>query len=121
MHRTMAIRYVDKKVMGRPAVRELLIKTIENIEKIRNSQKELDDTYNALIIQFSKLMEEPTAERVGRHKSTPFKAYWCKELSDSWKVMKDSQTAFKNVMEIDQSECSNEQNIQRPCMPLTDS
>ena len=95
MHRLMAIRYIDEKVMSRPAVRELLIKTIENIAKIRNSQKELDNTYNALIIQFSKLMEEPTAERIGRWKSTPFKAYWCKELSDSWKVMKDSQTAFK--------------------------
>ena len=94
-HRPTAIRHIDKKVMGRPAVMELLIKTIENIEKIRNSQKELDDTYNALIIQFSKLMEEPTAEWVGRCKSTPFKAYWCKELSDSWKIMKDSQTAFK--------------------------
>ena len=75
MHRPTAIRYVDEKVMGRPAVRELLIKTIENIEKIRNSQKELDYTYNALIIQFSKLMEEHTAERVGRCKSTLFKAY----------------------------------------------
>ena len=95
MHRPTAIRYVDEKVMGRPAVRELLIKTIENIEKIRNSQKELDNTYNVLISQFSKLMEEPPADRVGRCKSTPFKAYWCKELSNSWKVMKDCQTAFK--------------------------
>ena len=38
MHRPTAIRYIGEKVMGRPAVRELLIKTIENIEKIRNSQ-----------------------------------------------------------------------------------
>ena len=95
MHRPMAIRYIDKKVMGRPAVRELLINTIENIEKIGNSQKELDNTYNVLISQLSKLTEEPPAERVGRYKSTPFKAYWCKELSNSWKVMKDCQTAFK--------------------------
>ena len=94
-HRPMAIRYVDKKVMGRPAVRELLIKTIENIEKIRNSQKELDNTYDVLISQFNKLTEEPPVEWVGRCKSTLFKAYWCKELSDSWKVMKDCQTAFK--------------------------
>ena len=94
-HRPTAIRYIEEGVMGRPAVRELLIKTIESIEKIRNHQKELDDTYNALIKQFSKLMEEPKAEWPGRCKSTPFKAYWCKELSDSWKLMKGKQTAFK--------------------------
>ena len=94
-HRPTAIRYIEEGVMGRPAVRELLIKTIESIEKIRNHQKELDNTYNALIKQFSKLMEEPKAEWPGRHKSTPFKAYWCKELSDSWKLMKGKQTAFK--------------------------
>ena len=33
-HRPMAIRYIEEGVMGRPAVRELLIKTIESIEKI---------------------------------------------------------------------------------------
>ena len=40
-------------------------------------------------------MEEPKAERAGRRKSTPFKAYWCKELSGSWKLMRSKQTAFK--------------------------
>ena len=30
-----AIRHVDEKVMGRPAVRKLLIKTIEQIENMR--------------------------------------------------------------------------------------
>ena len=94
-HRPKAIRCTEGGVMDRPVVRELLIKTIENIEKIRNSQGELDDTYNTLIKQFSKLMEEPKAEWAGRCKSTPFKAYWCKELSDSWKLMKSKQTAFK--------------------------
>ena len=94
-HRPTVIRYVEEGVMGRPAVRELLIKTIESIEKIRNNQKELDNTCNALIKQFSKLMEEPKAEQAGRCKSTPFKAYWCKELRDSWKLMKGKQTAFK--------------------------
>ena len=82
-------------MLGRPAVRELLIKMIDRKEKIRNNQRELDDTYNALISRFSKLTEEPPVEQIGRHKSTPFKAYWCKELSESWKAMKDYQTAFK--------------------------
>ena len=100
MHRPTATRYIDKKVMGRPAVRELLIKTIENIEKIRNSQKELDDTYNAQIIQFSKLMEEPTAEQVGRCKSTPFKAYWCNELSDSWKKWDHEQDTVDKIVQV---------------------
>ena len=95
VQRPSAICYVDEKMLGRPAVRELLVKTIDRIEKIRNSQKDLDDTYTALISHFSKLTEEPPVEQVGRSKSTPFKAYWCQELSESWKVMKDCQTAFK--------------------------
>ena len=74
--RPMAIRYVDEKVMGRPAVRELLIKTIGQIENMRKNQGELDDTHDTLISQFSKLTTEPQLEQVGRHKSTPFKAYW---------------------------------------------
>ena len=31
----MAIRYTDEKVMGRPAIRELLTKAIEQIENMR--------------------------------------------------------------------------------------
>ena len=68
-----AIRYVDEKMMGRPTVRELLIKTIELIENMRKNQRELDETYNTLISQFSKLITEPQSEQVGRCKSTPLK------------------------------------------------
>ena len=64
--RPTAIRYVDEKMLGRPAVRELLVKMIDRIEKITNSRKELDNTCNVLISQFSRLTEKPPAEQAGR-------------------------------------------------------
>ena len=94
-HRPKAIRCTEGGIMDRPAVKELLAKTIESIEKIRNSQWELDDAYNTLVKQFSKLTDEPKIEHAGRRKSTPFKAYWCKELNNSWKAMRSKQIAFK--------------------------
>ena len=91
VHRTFPEDFMEKSNMC-----NILCNLIENIEANRLCQKEMDSLYDNMLENIEEILEQHIETQDTHHKHTPYKPYWCSELSLLWKDMIQACKYYKN-------------------------
>ncbi len=75
---------------------EIIVNLIDNISASRETQDCVDNMYNKLVGEIHKEMSSKLTplSMGGKRKNTPYKPYWCNELSNLWKSAHEKEKVY---------------------------
>ncbi len=89
-------RNIPDDFMQSPNISQAIGKLIDDILLVRENQGEVDHMYDKVVRTiFDEMQNKLTPiSKTGRRKNTPFRPYWCAELSDLWRKTYDSERIY---------------------------
>ncbi len=91
-------RSIPTDFMKSPQVTQAICQLIDDITLVRENQSDVDQMYdNVVQLVFREIKEMlPPVSKSGRRKNTPFRPYWCPELSELWRKAYEKEKVYVN-------------------------
>ncbi len=85
--------------MKSPQITQAICQLIDDITLVRENQSDVDQMYdNVVQLVFKEIKEMlPPVSKSGRRKNTPFRPYWCPELSELWRKAYGKEKNYVNI------------------------